>query len=333
MEAEKAIITIGREYGSGGREIGSRLAKKIGVPFYDKELLTRAAKASGICEELFENHDEKAVPSYLFSFLPGADVVTSGGEAEMPLNHRIFLAQFEAIAKIALEGPCVMVGRCANYVLTAQPNLVSIFMYADVAARVERIMQVENLPYDQAKERVRKVDKQRQATTTSSPTATGPPQQLPPDDQHRRHGAGRRSGQHNRLHPRARVTLRPFPRVRFSSPQKTDEARSLLRRFRASRLLKNPGRRRRVATRRLHCETSDMRGGFAGLAQQGYTAPFPARERSEQGRGASSIKWLRHFIDRLARSLLRRFRVSLSGEPCLSRPGTILPARCAAPRC
>ncbi len=162
MEADKAIITIGREYGSGGREIGSRLAQKIGVPFYDKELLTRAAKASGICEELFENHDEKAVPSYLFSFLPGADVVTSGGEAEMPLNHRIFLAQFEAIAKIALEGPCVMVGRCANYVLKAQPNLVSIFMYADVDARVERIMQVENLPYDQAKERVRKVDKQRQ---------------------------------------------------------------------------------------------------------------------------------------------------------------------------
>ncbi|MCE5343782.1 MAG: cytidylate kinase-like family protein [Eubacteriales bacterium] len=162
MDAEKAIITIGREYGSGGHEIGSLLAQKLGVPFYDKELLTRAAKASGICEEMFENHDEKAVPSYLFSFFSGADAIAASGEAEMPLNHRIFLAQFETIAKVALEGPCVMVGRCANYVLKDQPNLVSIFMYAGVNARVERIMQVENLTYEQAKDRVRKVDKQRQ---------------------------------------------------------------------------------------------------------------------------------------------------------------------------
>jgi cytidylate kinase len=162
MDAEKAIITIGREYGSGGREIGSLLAKSLGVPFYDKELLTRAARASGICEEMFESHDEKAVPSYLFTFFSGANAVAASGDTELPLNHRIFLAQFEAIAKIALEGPCVMVGRCANYVLKDQPNMVSIFMYASVEARVERIMQVENLTREQAKDRVRKVDKQRQ---------------------------------------------------------------------------------------------------------------------------------------------------------------------------
>jgi len=161
MDAEKAIITIGREYGSGGREIGKLLAQRLSVPFYDKEILTLAAKDSGICEELFENHDEKAMPSYLFSLFPGADTPV-GGEAELPLNHRIFLAQFEAIAKIALEGPCVMVGRCANYVLKAQPNLVSVFMYGDVDTRVERIMKVDNLPFDQAKDRVRKGDKQRQ---------------------------------------------------------------------------------------------------------------------------------------------------------------------------
>ncbi len=161
MNAEKAIITIGREYGSGGREIGKLLAQRLSVPFYDKEILTLAAKNSGICEELFENHDEKAAPSYLFSLFPVTDAPL-GGEAELPLNHRIFLAQFEAIAKIALEGPCVMVGRCANYVLKEHPELVSVFMYGDVNARIERIMRVENLPFDQAKERVRKVDKQRQ---------------------------------------------------------------------------------------------------------------------------------------------------------------------------
>jgi CMP/dCMP kinase len=161
MDAEKAIITIGREYGSGGREIGKLLAQRLSIPFYDKEILTLAAKNSGICEELFENHDEKATPSYLFSLFPGVSTAM-GGEAEIPLNHRIFLAQFEAIAKIALEGPCVMVGRCANYVLKEQPGMISVFMYGNVSARIERVMSVENLPFDQAKERVRKVDKQRQ---------------------------------------------------------------------------------------------------------------------------------------------------------------------------
>ena len=162
MDASKAIITIGRDYCSGGHDIGSLLAQKLNVPFYDKEILTRAAKASGICEELFVSNDEKSTPSYLFSLFPSTEPYAAGGSVEIPLNHRIFLAQFEAIAKIALEGPCVMVGRCANYVLKAQPNLVSVFMYASVNARVERIMRVENLTHAQAKERVRKVDKQRQ---------------------------------------------------------------------------------------------------------------------------------------------------------------------------
>ena len=161
MDAGKAIITIGREYGSGGHDIGRLVAQELNVPFYDKEILTVAAKNSGICQELFESNDEKALPSYLFPIFPGADAL-AGGEMEMPLNHRIFLAQFDAIAKIALQGPCVMVGRCANYVLKAQPNLISVFIYGEVAARIERIARVENLPYDQAKERVRKVDKQRQ---------------------------------------------------------------------------------------------------------------------------------------------------------------------------
>ncbi len=159
MDARETIITIGREYGSGGREVGKQLAQKLQIPFYDKELLTLAAKESGICEEIFESHDEKAVSSYLSTLFPSAP----GGEAQLPLNHRVLLAQFETIAKVALQGPCVMVGRCANYVLKAQPNMISVFMYGTVEARIKRIMSVENLPYDQAKDRVRKVDKQRQS--------------------------------------------------------------------------------------------------------------------------------------------------------------------------
>ncbi len=163
MEVGKAIITVGREYGSGGHDIAKLLAGKLAIPFYDKEIITLAARQSGICEELFENHDEKNVPSYLFSLVTNTgEMPVVGGMNDMPLNHRIFMAQFEAITKIALQGPCVIVGRCGNYVLKGLPGVVNVFIYGDLEARIHRIMQVENLPYDQAKERVRKVDKQRQ---------------------------------------------------------------------------------------------------------------------------------------------------------------------------
>ena len=163
MNVEKAIITIGREYGSGGHDIGHIVAEKLGLPFYDKEILTLAAKNSGICEELFATHDEKATPSYLFSMMADTgEMHPLGGGEEMPLNQRIFMAQFETIARIAAQGPCVIVGRCANYVLKNQPNVVSVFIYAEPAARIQRIMDLENLNFNQAKERVHKVDKQRQ---------------------------------------------------------------------------------------------------------------------------------------------------------------------------
>ena len=164
MKAEEAIITIGREYGSGGHDIGKLVAKMLDVPFYDREIITLAAKTSGICQELFENHDEKNVPSYLYSLMPGiGDIPSIGGASDLPLNHRIFMAQFEAITKIASQGPCVIVGRCGNYVLKGHANLVNTFIYGDLDARIARIMQVENLPFPKAKEQVHKVDKQRQS--------------------------------------------------------------------------------------------------------------------------------------------------------------------------
>ena len=163
MDAEKAIITVGREYGSGGHDIARLVAETLGIPFYDKEIITLAAKESGICEELFQTHDEKNVPSYLFGLVTNTgEMPQLGGASELPLNHRIFMAQFEAIQRLAGKGPCVVVGRCSNYVLKGQRGVVNVFLYGEPEARIQRIMQVENLPYDQAKERVRKVDKQRQ---------------------------------------------------------------------------------------------------------------------------------------------------------------------------
>ncbi|MCR5356936.1 MAG: cytidylate kinase-like family protein [Lachnospiraceae bacterium] len=134
------IITIGRQFGSGGREIGEKLAQKYGIKFYDKELLKRAAKESGICPELFENNDEKPTSSFLYNLV--SDTYAFGYSSpyvEMPLSHKVFLAQFDTIKKIASEGPCVIVGRCADYALSETDNRLSIFINAPLEDRIERI--------------------------------------------------------------------------------------------------------------------------------------------------------------------------------------------------
>ena len=136
----KSIITIGRQYGSGGHEIGQKLAKELGIKCYDKELLDRAAKESGICQELFEHHDERPTNSFLYSLV--MDTYSMNGAAsgytEMPLNYKVFLAQFNAIKQIAKEGPCVMIGRCADYALADFDNCISIFVHADMDKRKKR---------------------------------------------------------------------------------------------------------------------------------------------------------------------------------------------------
>ena len=157
------IVTIGRQYGSAGHEIGRKLAKDLNIPFYDKELLERAAKESGLCREIFENHDEKHTNSFLFSLV--MDTYSygypSGTMAEMPLNQRVFLAQFDAIKKIADEGPCILVGRCADYALESYPNVVSVFIHADLQSRIRRIARLYDLTDAKAKDVIVKTDKKR----------------------------------------------------------------------------------------------------------------------------------------------------------------------------
>lgn len=159
----KSIITIGRQYGSGGREIGEKLASDLGIKCYDSELLDRAAKDSGICQELFEHHDEKPTNSFLYSLVMDTYSIgySSSTFAEMPLNHKIFLAQFNAIKQIANEGPCVMVGRCADYALEDYKNCVSIFIHAKLENRIRRIASKYDLTDAKAKERILKTDKKR----------------------------------------------------------------------------------------------------------------------------------------------------------------------------
>lgn len=159
----KTIITIGRQYGSGGREIGKRLAEDLGIPYYDKELLSRAAKESGICEELFENHDEKPTNSFLYSLVMDTYSFgyASASFADMPINQKLFLAQFNAIKSIADEGPCVIVGRCADYALEEYDNCMSVFIHCSLKKRIRKIAAKYDLSDAKAKDRILKTDKKR----------------------------------------------------------------------------------------------------------------------------------------------------------------------------
>ena len=160
---ERTVITIGREFGSGGHEIGMKLAEKLGIKCYDKELLELAAKESGLCEELFASQDEKPTNSFLYSLVMDTYSFgySSAGFTDMPMNHKIFLAQFEAIKKLASEGPCVMVGRCADYALADNPNCFSVFVHANLDWRINRIAQKYNKNAKEAKDMINKTDKSR----------------------------------------------------------------------------------------------------------------------------------------------------------------------------
>ena len=157
------IITIGRQYGSAGRQIGRTLAEELGIKCYDKELLERAAKESGLCEELFENHDEKPTNSFLYSLVMDTYSFgyTSSAFSDMPINQKVFLAQFETIKKIASEGPCIMIGRCADYALADFDNCLSVFFHADLQTRIRRIAKIYDLTDAKAKDRIIKTDQKR----------------------------------------------------------------------------------------------------------------------------------------------------------------------------
>lgn len=157
------VITIGRQFGSGGRYVGRMLAEKLGIPFYDKELLSEAAKQSGICEEIFEDHDEKPTRSLLFNLVTGMQVHGDAGSyyMDMPLNHKIFLAQFDAIRSIADKGPCVIVGRCADFILKDRPDTLHIFIHSDMEHRAERIVRLYGETKQTPQKRLQEKDSKR----------------------------------------------------------------------------------------------------------------------------------------------------------------------------
>lgn len=130
------IITIGRQFGSGGKEIGEKVAQRLGYAFYDKEILTMAAENSGFSPSAMQHYDEKPSGSLIYSlYMTGA--ATSDN---LPLNQQLAFAQFNVIRKVAQADNCVIVGRCADYVLREKKNLLTVFLHAPIEYRADRVM-------------------------------------------------------------------------------------------------------------------------------------------------------------------------------------------------
>ena len=158
----KHIITIGRQFGSGGRELGKAVADKLGIKYYDKELISLAAKESGYNPEIFENVDERATNSLLYSLSMGIYNLGTGYAPmrDMPVNDQLYLLQHKIIRELAAE-PCVIVGRCADYILRNNKNLLRIFVYANLKDRVKNAIKIHNVPENKAESTVKKTDKTR----------------------------------------------------------------------------------------------------------------------------------------------------------------------------
>lgn len=157
------IVTIGRQFGSGGRSIGQKLAAKLGVPFYDKELISLAAKESGIDPSVFEGVDEKATNSLLYSLSMGMYSFGSGFSpmGDLPVNDKLYILQHRIIKDIAEKGSCVIVGRCADYILRDNPDCVNIFIYANMAFRKEQSIKKHGIDEARAEHIINKTDKSR----------------------------------------------------------------------------------------------------------------------------------------------------------------------------
>ena len=162
--AKKIIITIARQYGSAGREIGEKVAAALGIPLYDKELIKEAASKGDLNEEVLKNADEQAANSLLYSLAMGSNILgtTMNFGYKMPINDKLFILQSEVIKEYAAKGSCVIIGRCADYVLRDTPGLLRLFIYGDIDHRQARIKERHpEIKSSQIIDVINKTDKRR----------------------------------------------------------------------------------------------------------------------------------------------------------------------------
>lgn len=160
------VITIGRQYGAGGRMIGKKVAELLGIPYYDKELLLLSANECGINYHDADNYDEKPNGSFLYSIVSATASHKSNGVYDsnaLTMQDKLFIAQKHVIERLAADGACVIVGRCADYILKDMPNHISVFIHAPVANRARAVAKEREISIDKAKEIIAKTDKSRSA--------------------------------------------------------------------------------------------------------------------------------------------------------------------------
>ena len=154
------IYTIGRQFGSGGLSIGKELAEKLGIPCYDKELITKAAEQSGLSKELVQYYDEKHSSSLLYSIVMNTQNANWFGNSK-PIEAMVMDAQIEALKNVAQKGSCVIVGRCADYILKDNFNVVSFFITASMSFRIAHVMEREKISEKGAQQKIKLLDKTR----------------------------------------------------------------------------------------------------------------------------------------------------------------------------
>jgi len=156
------IITIGREYGSGGRQIGQALAERLGIAYYDKKIITLAAKKSGLSDEFIASNEQRVRSSLMHNLAASASYHNGFFAGQyLPLSENIFIAQAQVIRDIAAKESAVIVGRCADYILEGRENTINVFIHAPMEARVKRIMALHGIDEAAAIKEINISDKER----------------------------------------------------------------------------------------------------------------------------------------------------------------------------
>lgn len=161
----KQIITISRELGSGGRTIGKLVANRMGIPYYDREMIDETAKVSGLSPKYIEGYEQKATNSFLYNLVMGSSygygILQGSNNQTLPLTEQIYLAQQQVITKYAQTSNCVIVGRCADYILKDRDDVLHVFICADMEKRVEHSIQSYSMSKATARDEIERSDRER----------------------------------------------------------------------------------------------------------------------------------------------------------------------------
>lgn len=151
----RTIVAVGREYGSGGRIIAQKLAKLLRVPFYDREVIELVARETGLSEDFVRSTEERRTSGFMYTF--------GVGSPHLPIHDQVFIAESEIIRRAAAEGACVIVGRCAGYLLRENPDCLRVFVHAPLEDRMCRAREEYGVESDDLRTFVMRQDKARAA--------------------------------------------------------------------------------------------------------------------------------------------------------------------------